>query len=67
MSVCVCVCVCVCVWRVTLVCGIPSRAWRERGNLETLIPRVYNKVASYPGVRRGGEREHLVHTVCACA
>ena len=36
-------CVCVCVWRVTLVCGRPSRAWRERGNLETLIPRVYNK------------------------
>ena len=24
-------------------------------------------VAAYPGVRRGGERERLVHTVCACA
>ena len=23
-------------------------------------------IASYPGVRRGGERERLVHTVCAC-
>ena len=46
---------------------VQTRAYRaaEGGFSGSISPwyKAMGQLASYPGVRRGGEREHLVHTV----